>query len=232
MTRATKSNLAATTGADPRDPTLTREDWLALALKTLVRDGIDRVKVQIMARKLDVARSSFYWHFVGREDLHSAMLEEWLTKNTGPILERAMRPAPDVNAAVMNVFECWVDTRLFDPELDIAVRLWARRDAKVRQVVLQADLTRVKALTEMFQRYGNGPEEALIRARVLYFTQIGHYTLDDTETPETRVSHAPTYMKIFSGVEADPAACIPFMEQALKTLAASKPARGRKRRDV
>lgn len=232
MTRATKSNLAATTGADPRDPTLTREDWLALALKTLVRDGIDRVKVQIMARKLDVARSSFYWHFVGREDLHSAMLEEWLTKNTGPILERAMRPAPDVNAAVMNVFECWVDTRLFDPELDIAVRLWARRDAKVRQVVLQADLTRVKALTEMFQRYGNCPEEALIRARVLYFTQIGHYTLDDIETPETRVSHAPTYMKIFSGVEADPAACIPFMEQALKTLAASKPARGRKRRDV
>ena len=232
MTRAPKSNLAATTGADPRDPTLTREDWLALALKTLVRDGIDRVKVQIMARKLDVARSSFYWHFVGREDLHSAMLEEWLTKNTGPILERAMRPAPDVNAAVMNVFECWVDTRLFDPELDIAVRLWARRDAKVRQVVLQAALTRGKALTEMFQRYGNGPEEALIRARVLYFTQIGHYTLDDTETPETRVSHAPTYMKIFSGVEADPAACIPFMEQALKTLAASKPARGRKRRDV
>jgi len=95
---------------EDRAQPLTRQDWLDLALRTLVEDGIDRVKVQIMARQLDVARSSFYWHFESREALHKAMLDEWLRKNTSPIIERAMRPAPDVIRAITNVFECWVST--------------------------------------------------------------------------------------------------------------------------
>ncbi|MDR0808514.1 MAG: TetR/AcrR family transcriptional regulator, partial [Gemmobacter sp.] len=66
---------------DERSERRTRQDWLDLALTTLVEDGIDRVKVQIMARQLDVARSSFYWHFESREALHRAMLDDWLCKN-------------------------------------------------------------------------------------------------------------------------------------------------------
>ncbi|WP_246697818.1 TetR/AcrR family transcriptional regulator [Rhizobium sp. G21] len=107
-----------------RAQTLTRSDWLALALDTLVAEGIDRVKILIMAKKLGVARSSFYWHFQSTDELHKAMLDEWLQKNTGPIMERAMRPAPDIVHAVSSVFECWVDEHLFDPKLDVAVRLW------------------------------------------------------------------------------------------------------------
>lgn len=186
---------------------LTRKDWLDLALRTLVEDGIDRVKVQIMAKQLGVARSSFYWHFESQGDLHKAMLDDWLRKNTSPIIERAMRPAPDVNRAVINVFECWLDEALFDPELDVAVRLWARRSAGVRGVVLEADTMRMEALRQMFLRFGFADKEAMIRARVIYFTQIGQYTLDEFEDPEVRFSHGPAYVHIFTGIEPDPEQC-------------------------
>lgn len=189
--------------AEDRAPPLTRQDWLDLALRTLVEDGIDRVKVQIMAKKLDVARSSFYWHFESREALHKAMLDEWLRKNTSPILEKAMRPAPDVIRAIANVFECWIDSSQFDPSLDMAVRLWARRSATVKSVVLQADEIRMEALRHMFLRYGMAEEEALIRARVLYYTQIGQYTLEVFEEPAVRFSHGPAYLHIFSGLPPD-----------------------------
>lgn len=89
-----------------RAQTLTRSDWLALALNTLVADGIDRVKILVVAKQLGVARSSFYWHFESTDELHRAMLDEWLQKNTGPIMERAMRPAPDIVRAVTSVFAC------------------------------------------------------------------------------------------------------------------------------
>lgn len=186
---------------DPEEPAqrLTRRDWLNLAQKVLIEEGIDQIKIQVMAKRLNVARSSFYWHFTSREDLFQAMLDDWLKMNTGPIIERALRPAPNVIAAVTNVFECWVDEALFDPELDIAVRLWARRSEKVRAVVLQADSMRLDALCQMFARYGCGPEEALIRARVLYYTQVGQHTLEETETPEVRFSHGPAYLHIFTG---------------------------------
>lgn len=109
----------------------TREDWLKLALETLIRDGIDRVKVQIMAKQLNVSRSSFYWFFKSPQDLNDQMLDYWLAKNTGPIIQRALRPAQTITEAILNVFECWANENLFDPRLDIAVRLWARRDPDV-----------------------------------------------------------------------------------------------------
>lgn len=185
----------------------TRQDWLDLALRTLVEEGIDNVKIQIMAKQLNVARSSFYWHFESREALQQTILDDWLRKNTSPIIERAMRPAADVIMAVISVFECWLDETLFDPPLDMAVRLWARRSDDVRAVVTQTDGIRVDALRRMFLRYGYLEVEALIRARTLYYTQIGQYTLEDFEPAKVRFSYGPAYLHIFTGQEPTPRHC-------------------------
>ncbi|KQU69759.1 TetR/AcrR family transcriptional regulator [Aminobacter aganoensis] len=181
-----------------------KNDWLNLAIKTLIDDGIDEVKIQVMAKKLDVSRSSFYWFFKSLQDLHDQLLQNWLQNNTAPIIEHAMRPAPTINRAILNVFECWVDERLFDPKLDIAVRLWARREPAVRAVVHEADRRRIDAIKSMYLRYGYDDENAFIRARVLYYMQIGHYTLDPDETLDARVSHVPAYLLAFSGQEPGP----------------------------
>ena len=182
----------------------TKEDWLNLAIEALIFEGIDQVKVQVMARKLGVSRSSFYWFFDSIQDLQDQLLNHWLTRNTGSIIERAMRPASNITKAVLAVFECWVDIKLFDPNLDIAIRYWGRRDPRVRSIVEQADQQRMDALTRMFERYGIAHEEALVRARVLYFTQIGHYTLEVREPLEMRLSHLRSYLLTFIGVEPDP----------------------------
>lgn len=179
----------------------TREDWLKLALQTLIRDGIDRVKIQIMAKQLNVSRSSFYWFFRSPQDLNEQMLDHWLTKNTGPIIQRALRPAQTICEAILNVFECWVNEDLFDPHLDVAVRLWARRAPEVLKVVAGADQQRLDALTGMFQRHGFSEEDALVRARVLYFTQIGQYTLDIREDMALRFSRTRAYLHAFCGQE-------------------------------
>ena len=179
----------------------TKLDWLNLAIDALVNEGIDQVKVQVMAKKLGVSRSSFYWFFESIQDLQDQLLSHWLTRNTGPIIERAMRPSGTITRAICHVFECWVDPKLFDPNLDIAVRFWGRRDPKVRAIVEQVDNQRVDALSKMFRRHGYDEEDAFIRARILYFTQIGHYTLEVQEEPAVRLSHLRAYLHGFSGVE-------------------------------
>ena len=181
----------------------TKLDWLNLAIEALVNEGIDQVKVQVMAKKLGVSRSSFYWFFDSIQDLQDQLLAHWLTRNTGPIIERAMRPAGTITKAICNVFECWVDPQLFDPNLDIAVRFWGRRDPRVRSIVEQADDQRVEALSKMYQRYGYDDKDAFIRARILYFTQIGHYALEVRETLAMRVAHIRAYLRGFSGVEPE-----------------------------
>src|SRR4051812_3051237 len=105
---------AAKVEVSERTNRTTKEEWLDLSIQALIRDGIDRVKVQIIARTLGVSRSSFYFFFKDTKDLHGQMIDLWLRKNTSPIIERAMRPSDTITQAILNVFECWVDSSLFD----------------------------------------------------------------------------------------------------------------------
>lgn len=194
--RAKKDTIKQTAGR------MTREVWIEAAIAALIADGIANVKIQVMAKTLAVSRSSFYWFFTDLQELHRELLEYWLRKNTSPILERALRPAPTVTKAVCHVFECWVDPGLFNPRLDAAVRSWGQVDATVRAVVDQADDQRVDAVTRMFLRYDYPEEEAFIRARVLYFTQIGHYTLGMRDDREMRLRLLRPYLLSFTGREA------------------------------
>jgi AcrR family transcriptional regulator len=179
----------------------TRDDWLEAALETLISDGVESVRVLTLGRKLGVSRSSFYWYFKGRQDLLDQLLEHWRDKNTRFIVERASRPAPSITQAVLNVFECWVDERLFNPRLDFAIRAWARHSAAVRKIIDDADGERLEAIRGMFLRQGYLEPDAFVRARVLYFMQIGYYSLEIDEPMKSRLSLVPAYLRSFTGRE-------------------------------
>ena len=180
---------------------VTRWDWINLALETLISEGVQSVRVMPLGQKLGVSRSSFYWYFKSRQDLLDQLLEHWRDTNTKAIIERAERPAETIIRGVLNVFECWADEQLFDPRLDFAIREWARRSEAVRRVIEQADADRLAAIRDMYRRHGLDEEDAFIRARVLYYMQIGYYVLDLREPLETRLSHLAAYLRSFTGEE-------------------------------
>ncbi|AZO59741.1 MAG: TetR family transcriptional regulator [Mesorhizobium sp.] len=178
---------------------VTREDWMKLALETLISEGVEAVRVLALGQKLNVSRSSFYWYFKSRQDLLDQLLDCWRNNNTRFILEQAGRPAASITEAVLNVFECWLDGRLFNPRLDFAVRAWSRQSAKVHRIVNEEDDARVDAIRAMFLRHGYADTEAFVRARVLYFTQIGYYSLEIVEPVSNRLSLTPAYLLTHTG---------------------------------
>jgi len=178
---------------------LGRDDWLSVALKTLVSDGIEHVKIKKLAENLKTSRSSFYWFFEDRSDLLAALLDLWKSRNTGAILDRANAPSTSIAASVLAVFECWVDDTLFDARLDFAIREWARRDGDVLRAIEAADQERIAALSAMFRRHGYGARESLVRARILYFTQIGYYALVPDENLDARRRNVDAYILGFTG---------------------------------
>ena len=54
----------------------------------------------------------------------------------------------------------------------------------------------------MFRRHGYEETDAFIRARVLYYMQIGYYALRVEETMAKRLSYVPAYIRSFTGKEA------------------------------
>jgi AcrR family transcriptional regulator len=190
---------------------VTREDWLAQARTTLVQDGVEQVKILVLAERMQVSRSSFYWYFRNRDALLQALLEEWEARNTILIAEHCARPASTITEAALNFFRCFVDPACFDHGLDFAVREWARRDERLRARIDAADAARIGAVTEMFARHGYAPADADARARILYFMQLGYHALDVREPIGTRLSRVAPYLRGFTGVEPEADAVARFM---------------------
>lgn len=186
----------------PERKQLQRFDWLLKALEIFIEEGIDAVRITRLADELAVTRGSFYWHFSNREDLIDALVDYWKSHNTSAILD-AVNGVESLSEGIFRFFETCLDTRLFDPRLDLAIREWARRSQDIRQQLDEADNLRVSALTEFFQRFDYPMPEAFIRARVIYFAQIGFYALDVREDLETRLAYTEAYYLSFTGRELD-----------------------------
>ncbi len=54
-----------------------RDDWIEAAWAALGEGGVEAVRVERLARKLDVTKGSFYWHFKDRQDLIDALMDRW-----------------------------------------------------------------------------------------------------------------------------------------------------------
>lgn len=178
---------------------VTREDWLNTAMAMLINDGVESVKILSLSERLGVSRSSFYWYFKNRQDLLDALLEYWQKTNTAALIAQSEATAETITAAVCNVFRCVLNPALFDNALDFAVRDWARRSHKVRQVLEQSNQKRLQALTAMFERFHYEPLEAMTRARILYYMQIGYNDADLHEPIEDRLRLLPMYLLGFTG---------------------------------
>ena len=158
--------------------------------------------VLALGQRLDVSRSSFYWYFKSRKHLLEALLDDWEARNTRTIVAQCALPAETIGEAVGNFFKCFLNPDLFDRGLDFAVREWSRRDGAVRQRIDQADRERLAAVIQMFERHGFTPYEADVRARILYYMQLGYHALDVREPMQARCDRLAGYLKGFTGQEA------------------------------
>jgi len=195
---------------------LQRIDWLLSALEIFVAEGIDAVRITRLAKDLGLTRGSFYWHFENREDLIDALVSYWKDKNTRAITE-SVANASNLAEGIFRFFETCIDAVLFDPRLDLALREWARRSSEVRNMVDSEDEARITSLCEFFTRFGYTMPDALIRARVLYFSQIGFYALEVKEPLATRLSYTAAYFECFTGQQLNPLDAENFRNYILDT---------------
>lgn len=206
-----------------------REDWLNTALDTLISEGVDQVKVLTLASKLDCARSSFYWYFKNRDELLDALIDHWANTNTRALVEAASLPAETICYALGNLYASWVTRDKFDTKLDFAIREWARRSGTVRRALDVSEGARLEAIAAMFRRYDYDYSEADVRARIVYFTQIGYATKDEHESWELRISRGRDYLYCMTGRRPSEAE-VQFLAEAV--LPTAEPRKGTPSRAV
>jgi len=194
---ASKSDRAPTGEQDRPESFLSREDWLQAAIRLLIDEGIDQVKILRLSQALATSRGSFYWHFRDRADLLAALLRRWEERNTEALTDAlgpADRPLED---RILSLFGLWVDSLY--PRFDNAIRAWAAASPDVQRVQRAADERRRRRIVGMFAEAGYPADEAEVRGNILYFTQVGYYVLDLGESPAQRFTRLPGYYFAYTG---------------------------------
>lgn len=161
---------------------LDRTAWLDAALDALHDDGIEGVRVEKLARSLKVTKGSFYHHFKDRDDLMKAMVDRWRAMQEG-LLEWLRASTPDSRQRIEELI-AFIHTK--DSRHDVGIRAWGRFDAYARKALQAVDLARLSYIEGLFRDLGFGEDDARLRARLIYFYQVGEQTLSFRDPEELR----------------------------------------------
>ena len=158
---------------------LTPEDWVRAATQVLVDHGIDHVRVDVLAGELNVTRGSFYWHFRDREDLLRRVLQAWREVSTVQLTKRLEVARSDPRELLADVITLPFRGRaaVRAARIELAIRAWARRDAMAREVLDEADASRIAYHAQIFEALGYTPEESRLRAFTLYGLEVAESVL-------------------------------------------------------
>lgn len=189
-----------------REPKLGRQDWIEAGLAVLAENGVEAVRVEPLAKRMKVTKGSFYWHFKDRNDLLNAILAEWVQIDTRSIIERVNQIDADPKTKLLQLFELAIADDglapgLADGSIENAIRAWAKNDAKVATLITQVDRQRLDYTKNLFLELGFSEAEALVRARLAYYSLVGEFTIgvranQGDRLAEIRLQHAILTVKI------------------------------------
>lgn len=162
--------------------------WIDAAFDALAAGGIDAVRIDPLAKGLGVTRGSFYWHFKDREALHQAMLKEWRKRASYMIGSRieSRTPAPDERLKQTLALPNSSPRAKRAAAIELAIRLWARRDKTAAKAVEHIDHVRLNYYAKLYAELGLAEAAARQRAYIFYAALMAQaFITTDAETDVT-----------------------------------------------
>jgi AcrR family transcriptional regulator len=166
-----------------KPPRLDAGAWIAAAFDAFAGGGIGAVRVEPLAKALDITKGSFYWHFADRRALLDAMLAVWSEGRIAAIREQAAaRGAPDaVLSDLADLYTRHANIRGLGIEL--AIRSLARTDQAAAKAVRAVDRERLRHVGDLFAALGWPGSQAQTRAILFYSYLFGQSLLDAQVVP-------------------------------------------------
>jgi AcrR family transcriptional regulator len=164
-------------------PTRTpRTDWIDEGLRALAAGGPDAVRVEALAKALDVTKGGFYWHFDDRRALLEEMLDTWERVGVDEVIERVESEDGDARAKLRRL-SAIAGSSGDGLRIDLAVRDWARRDMAVAERLRRVDNRRMDYMRSLFGAFCPDKDEIEVRCIVFYSLWIGtHFIAADHDS--------------------------------------------------
>lgn len=147
-----------------------RDEWIRSGLDLLREEGIDAVRIDRLAGRVNRTKGSFHHHFAGANAYHQALLDRFeadaLHQMHALVEETTGLPTAEALARIAVDFQ-------YDPALEAAVRGWAGTNTAARDSIARVDAARQDALTAIWRAELDNPEAARIAALIPHLVIIG-----------------------------------------------------------
>lgn len=171
---------------------LSAQDWAEAALDAVASGGLEAIAVEPLARRLNVTKGSFYWHFQNREALLKAALELWEQHETVDVIA-GLDAEPDPYQRIVNLFKR-ANSSYKAGRLYLALAA-ASDDIRVSAVVQRVSEQRLSYLEHCYRALGMDSSEAPLWATFAYATFIGNQQVH-RDTPD-RFPSGPKFREYF-----------------------------------
>ena len=153
---------------------LDRSGWIEAAIDVLAEQGVQGMRIEVLAKSFGVTKGSFYWHFKDRQDLINGVLETWRDGRIRDIDKQTVATPGRERAQLLHLIDVYGATRNRKGiSIELAVREWARRDAQAAAIVEEVDTWRLECTRRLFVRRGVPDAEAKSRSLLLYAYVFG-----------------------------------------------------------
>lgn len=148
---------------------LTARDWIDFGIATLETDGFEALKGDILAKRMNVTRGSFYWHFADLASFHQQLIDRWKTTSTEEIIasiERLDASGERLKGLLNVAFGTSND-------IDLQMRNWANRNELAAAAVAEIDRRRLDYIVALIVAEQVPLAAAETRAMLVYWSYLG-----------------------------------------------------------
>jgi AcrR family transcriptional regulator len=152
---------------------LSAADWEAGALDLIAEQGVAALAVESLARKLNVTKGSFYWHFATREALLKASLQRWEAQ-----VDEGLEQIESIAVPRERLRELFRRTgREAKTHVIYSALLRALDQPSVQPVMERVSKRRLDFLDRAYREVGLAADNALHRAHLTYAAYVGFLQL-------------------------------------------------------
>jgi len=175
---------------------VSKNDWLVTAIDMLENDGIEKVNIERLARKLGISKSGFYWHFKNKKELYQQLLDYWSHEYTEVVIGNTQHSDDNTIQKLNNVMEMIEQYDL--TKYDLAIANWAKNDPQAEAAVEIVYKKRLAYVGSIFAELGLDADETEMRTRLFVCYHSWEKTMYKDLDPEKRAQLRKRRLALFT----------------------------------
>lgn len=152
-----------------------KQDWINLGYKLFSEQGVSGIVVEKMADKLNVNKSSFYWHFKSKKEFIEQLTIFWVNTETEQIIKLTNVKKTTLQKFKTLVAEIYKQKPFLD--FNFYLKRYATKDNRIQIIIDKIDKQRIEYVKNLLQEMGYSKQDASIKTALLYKHLIGYHEM-------------------------------------------------------